>query len=116
MVKHTPNIVAGPIVTSNVRGRGAAHNPANRFERLSLAVAGQDDAPIDVVPEELADGRRVQTAVYEDHSKTVINRVDSPDLPFSWTINPLPRLRARLHLLLRPAHARDAGLQRRARL
>lgn len=28
------------------------------------------------------------THVYDDSSKTVINRVDSPDLHFNWTINP----------------------------
>ena len=73
----------------SVRGRGAADNPPNRFERLSLTVVDSGGAAaVDVLPEELADGRRVDTAVYEDHSRTVINRVDSPDLPFRWTINP----------------------------
>ena len=68
------------------KGRGAAINPPNRFETVALRV----------LPEELerqtteADGQppRVATTVLEDESRSVINKVDSPDLPFSWTLNP----------------------------
>ncbi len=83
--------------------RGAASNPANRFERLSLEVLPLDGgacvdpddrpgspggAPIAVDAWQNPAGRTVQTAVYPDRSRSVINRVDSPDLPFHWTINP----------------------------
>ena len=33
-------------------------------------------------------GKTHRTVVYEDHARTIINRVDSPDLGFNWTINP----------------------------
>jgi len=37
---------------------------------------------------EYPDGRLLPTQVFRDNSRTVINEVDSPDLPFRWTINP----------------------------
>ncbi len=68
------------------RGRGAAINPTNRFEKLSLELVPDH---IDEIIAEQPDGQRVRTLVYLDRSRTVINRVlDSPDLGFDWTINP----------------------------
>lgn len=75
------------------RGRGAQSNPANRFEALRLDVidppdtdSGADAIAIDEQTDAM--GRRVRTQVLADHAKTIINRVDSPDMPFKWTINP----------------------------
>ena len=61
------------------RGRGAIGNPANRFERISL----QRDADWD--PEEDASPK---TRFYRDLSQTVITCNDSPDIPFSASLNP----------------------------
>src|SRR5690606_25066527 len=66
------------------RGRGAQINPANRFESLSLHVLPEH---VQEILEETPDGRQVRTLVYPDRTKTVINRVDSPDIGFRWTIN-----------------------------
>ena len=33
-------------------------------------------------------GVQIKTRVYMDQSRQIINRVDSPDLPFHWTLNP----------------------------
>ncbi len=77
----------------DTHGRGAQINPAGRFERLSLAVlpdhAGADDLIlIDDGPPGEGGERRIPTRVYRDRSRTFINPVDSPDLHFSWSINP----------------------------
>ena len=77
-----------------LRGRGAAINPGNRFERTRLTVLGEFlDHDLSERAEAQADGTTVPppvlpTTLYADTTKTVINRVDSPDLPFSWTVNP----------------------------
>jgi DNA repair photolyase len=66
-------------------GRGAALNPTNRFESISLNVLPER---VEELLVEYPDGRLLPTQVFRDNSRTVINEVDSPDLPFRWTINP----------------------------
>lgn len=56
------------------RGRGAAVNPMNRFERLHLDDGRSPD--------------RVETVLLRDDSRSVITRNDSPDVPFDATLNP----------------------------
>lgn len=72
-------------LAARARGRGAQLNPGNRFEDVRLHVLGEH---MDEIAAEMPDGRRVMTQVFKDHSRTLINRVDSPDLPFHWTVNP----------------------------
>ncbi len=67
------------------RGRGAGLNPANRFESLRLHVLGDY---LDEIAVEHPDGAQVATHVYHDKTRSIINRVDSPDLHFNWTVNP----------------------------
>jgi DNA repair photolyase len=67
------------------RGRGANINPGNRFEDLRLHILGET---LDEVITENPDGVQVRTQIIADHSKTLINHVDSEDIGFSWTINP----------------------------
>jgi DNA repair photolyase len=59
--------------------RGAADNPANRFEQIHLE---RDD---DWNPE---DDPSPRTIFLKDHSQTIISRNDSPDLPFEASVNP----------------------------
>lgn len=73
------------MIDGPARGRGAGLNPGNRFEDVRLHVLGDH---LDEVIAENPDGTRVTTRVYADRTRSVINRVDSPDLPFNWTINP----------------------------
>jgi DNA repair photolyase len=68
-----------------VRGRGAGLNPGNRFEDVRLHVLGDH---LDEIAVESPDGTQVRTRVFEDATRTIINHVDSPDISFSWTINP----------------------------
>lgn len=62
------------------RGRAAADNPPNRFERLhhveDPAALGEDDL------------RQVPTVFFRDHARSILARNDSPDLPFRYSLNP----------------------------
>ncbi|MBI3579644.1 MAG: radical SAM protein, partial [Ignavibacteriales bacterium] len=68
-----------------VTGRGAGFNPPNRFEEI----------PIPDTPEELAQyfddpdpERKILTKFYLDHTKSILAKNDSPDLGFTFSINP----------------------------
>src|SRR5213592_1529485 len=60
------------------RGRGAASNPANRFERLSYHSSDWDE-PEDPQP---------HTLFLKDTTRSIINYNDSPDVGFNASINP----------------------------
>ena len=62
------------------RGRGARSNPANRFtERQHI----EDPAALD------ADERRqVETTYTRDPSRSILAKNDSPDIPFTYSLNP----------------------------
>ncbi len=62
-----------------LRGRGAAANPPNRFERLSLERDTDWDPEQDPAP---------KTRFFRDLSQSIITYNDSPDIPFSASINP----------------------------
>jgi len=59
--------------------RGAAGNPPNRFEPITLEPDAdfQDD-----------EARPQRTQFFHDHSQTVLNRNDSPDIGFTYSLNP----------------------------
>jgi len=61
------------------RGRGAAGNPANRFEPLHLERDEDWNPQEDPAP---------TTHFFRDASKTIINYNDSPDIGFKASINP----------------------------
>jgi len=61
-----------------IRGRGASHNPANRFERLAVVPDGPR-APDDPGP---------RTEFFRDRSRSIIARNESPDVGFDTTVNP----------------------------
>jgi len=58
-----------------VPSRGAAHNPANRFERLVVEL----DEPAE---------RNPRTQFLRENARTIISRNDSPDIHFSASLNP----------------------------
>lgn len=65
--------------TSPQPGRGAGSNPKNRFERLEYVpepVEEEDAQPL------------LRTQFIEDDSQSIITRNDSPDVPFTYSLNP----------------------------
>lgn len=62
------------------RGRAASRNPANRFEPIEHV---EDPAALD--EEEL---RQVPTTFYKDTTRSILAKNDSPDIPFTYSINP----------------------------
>lgn len=62
------------------RGRAAAINPPNRFERLHLE-RGAEDYDDD-------ERRAVPTQFLRDASRTILAKNDSPDVPFTFSLNP----------------------------
>jgi len=72
------------MANERTRGRGASDNPTSRFALIELerdpeffAGSFADEA-----------GVRPRTQFWEDHSKTLISRNDSPDIPMEFTANP----------------------------
>jgi hypothetical protein len=63
-----------------IRGRGAAHNPANRFVQMDFVPdyehVDPDDEPAP------------RTVFLRDATRNVVARNDSPDVGFSASVNP----------------------------
>jgi DNA repair photolyase len=72
-------------VPAALKGRGAAGNPANRFERVHIA---DDPEWLDAETGAERLERRLPTEIFVDHSREVVSRNDSPDLPFTYSVNP----------------------------
>jgi DNA repair photolyase len=68
-----------PASPTSIPTRGAASNPANRFEPIHLE---QDE---DWNPEEDA---LPTTKFFHDRTQTILNRNDSPDIGFEYSLNP----------------------------
>jgi DNA repair photolyase len=67
-------------------GRGAVGNPAGRYERFRTN-AVDDGWRHDLLAED-PDEEKIATRLHIDTSRTVINDIDSPDLPYMRSINP----------------------------
>ncbi|HJZ10707.1 MAG TPA: radical SAM protein, partial [Acidobacteriota bacterium] len=66
-----------------MKGRGASFNPQNRFEKLRIDYSAEE---IDDRKEDAP--RKVPTTYYYDSSRTILARNDSPDVPFTFSVNP----------------------------
>ncbi|HEX7674470.1 MAG TPA: PA0069 family radical SAM protein [Bdellovibrio sp.] len=69
----------------DIRGRGASSNIPNRFDSLQYEAEPQDfdNYLID------EDGKpRLQTQIIKDSSRTVLTKNDSPDIGFTYSVNP----------------------------
>jgi len=64
-----------------IKGRGAQINTKNRFDKTERVLEHFEG--IDELPD-----MDVKTEFFVEHPKTVLNRNDSPDLPFTYSINP----------------------------
>jgi DNA repair photolyase len=63
-----------------IRGRGASHNPPNRFEKLHVELEPVPSDPDDPDP-------WTNTQYFRDHARSILARNDSPDIPFNVSIN-----------------------------
>jgi DNA repair photolyase len=61
------------------RGRGTGLNPANRFEEIAYEWEDSVDPAEKPAP---------ITRFFRDTSKSVLVKNDSPDIPFTWSLNP----------------------------
>jgi len=83
-----------------IKGRGTAVNPPNRFD--SARIEAFDDG-WDLAEEEQA---RPQTTLLRDNTRSIIARNDSPDLPFSLSVNPYRGCEhGCIYCFARPSHA-----------
>jgi DNA repair photolyase len=67
-------------MADRIQGRGASYNPGNRFEKLHL----------DELSDEMgkAHEEKVQTQYFRDSSRSILAKNDSPDVPFTFSVNP----------------------------
>lgn len=70
--------------TPYLRGRGAQINPSSPYEKVV-----RDEQPLDwaLIADQWEDGE-LKTAYLETHPKTILNKVESPDIPAEWSMNP----------------------------
>jgi DNA repair photolyase len=66
-------------------GRGAASNPPNRFEEIAVQPAPDDIAQYF---EDSESDRKILTKFYFDHTRSILARNESPDLGFTYSVNP----------------------------
>jgi hypothetical protein len=81
-----------------LKGRGSQFKTQNRFLKAQYVtdhIEGLDE-PLQSAP---------TTQVFYENPKKIVNKVTSPDLGMMYSLNSLPGLRARLHLLLCAQHA-----------
>jgi DNA repair photolyase len=88
-----------------IHGRGATFNPGNRFRRdvREAADDGWAPAPAEDASDDLAP---LKTSVMIQHARTIIARNDSPDIPFTQSINPYQGCEhGCVYCYARPTHA-----------
>jgi len=73
------------MTNQKVSGRSSGFNPQNRFEEV-LVVPTDDDSRF--FPEEDRTERKVETKFLIDTSKTALAKNESPDIGFTYSINP----------------------------
>lgn len=63
------------------KGRGAQSNPTNRFDVQAYDISH---------PEAIDDWEKetLQTQFFQENGKTILNKVDSPDIPLAYSLNP----------------------------
>jgi len=89
-----------------VHGRGATYNPGNRFrhdEREAVDDGWSNTPESEESSEALP---RLKTTVMIQHARTIISRNDSPDVPFTQSINPYQGCEhGCVYCYARPTHA-----------
>jgi len=88
-----------------LKGRGATFNPANRFRREARDCVDDGWSPAsDEASDE--DAPRAKTTISIQRARTIIARNDSPDIPFTQSINPYQGCEhGCIYCYARPSHA-----------
>jgi len=68
-------------MTHGSRGRGAGRNTPNRFQQHHFE-------PLDIEFPPAEEPAPVRTTYYRDASRTILSKNDSPDIPFTFSVNP----------------------------
>jgi len=68
------------IMAERVQGRGSSFNPQNRFEKLHIDELSDEMEPLE--------RRKIQTTYFHDSSRSILAKNDSPDVPFTFSVNP----------------------------
>jgi DNA repair photolyase len=91
-----------------IAGRGVASNRDSRYSRLQREPdpAWREDLPHDPATGEDSAPRHPATVVHRDATRTIIARNDSPDVPFTQSINPYRGCEhGCVYCFARPTHA-----------
>lgn len=67
----------------NLKGRGAGANPVNRFDKLHVELEHLEDIGLTEDDRPL-----LRTEFFTDSTRTIVNKNTSPDIPFTYSINP----------------------------
>ncbi|KAB2880800.1 PA0069 family radical SAM protein [bacterium] len=67
--------------TTTTKGRSSGFNPVNRFDDFHLEKTADDITEEDIE-------RKVRTEFIRDNTKTILSKNDSPDIPYTYSINP----------------------------
>jgi len=70
---------------TQARGRAAGYNPPNRFESIAAGSVEDELAEYFIDPEP---DRNILTKFYIDHTKSILAKNNSPDIPFTCSLNP----------------------------
>jgi len=65
-----------------IHGRGSRNNPPNRFEKIEII---PDYEHLEFLEDELPSPK---TVFLRDETKTILAKNDSPDIPFTYSVNP----------------------------
>ena len=91
---------------SPVKGRGATFNPANRFRREQREAVDDGWHEPSVVRDDDDPPPPLKTVVRITPARTIISRNDSPDVPFTQSINPYQGCEhGCIYCYARPSHA-----------
>ncbi len=81
--RNPPSDPPVPLATLSYRGRGSAHNPANRFEPIEVLPDGDALDALALEEEDIAP----RTVFLKDTTRAIIARNNSPDIGFDASIN-----------------------------